>query len=87
MEMAHELQVPDPAAVPNASNDLDKLIRKLRWIGMEEEAEGLVRELARRHATAAGGVLATARRNGLISASARSSGGNAQQTAHHLSHG
>lgn len=33
------------------SNELVRLICKLRWIGMEEEAETLADELARRHAT------------------------------------
>jgi hypothetical protein len=28
------------------SNELVRLVRKLRWIGMEEEAETLLRELA-----------------------------------------
>jgi hypothetical protein len=41
-----------------ASNELIKLIRKLRWIGMEEEAEGLQKELTQR-ATAGDSVLAT----------------------------
>jgi hypothetical protein len=33
------------------SNELVKLIRKLRWIGMEEEADTLAEELALRRAT------------------------------------
>jgi hypothetical protein len=33
------------------SNELVKLIRKLRWIGMEEEADTLAEELALRCAT------------------------------------
>ena len=36
------------------------LIRKLRWLGMEEEAQGLENELKRRRAAAADNVLATA---------------------------
>jgi len=40
------------------ANELVKLIRKLRWIGLEEQAKGLQGELARRHATAADSVLA-----------------------------
>ena len=43
-----------------ASNELVKLIRKLRWLGMEEEAQDLEDELKRRHAAAADSVLATA---------------------------
>jgi hypothetical protein len=41
-----------------ASNELIKLIRKLRWMGMEEEAKGLQKELTQR-ATAGDSVLAT----------------------------
>jgi len=48
-----------PLAMHAASNELVKLIRKLRWMGMEEQAEGLQRELERRHATGAVSVLAT----------------------------
>ena len=40
----------DAAAVQRGSNELVKLIRKLRWIGMEEEAERLQAELTERHA-------------------------------------
>ena len=55
METALErLKQPDAA-----TNDLVKRIRKLRWMGMEEEAEGLQNELEQRHATAADSVLAT----------------------------
>jgi hypothetical protein len=42
-----------------ASNELVKLIRKLRWARMEEEAKGLQKALER--ATAADSVLATPR--------------------------
>ena len=38
-----------------------KLIRKLRWIGMEEEAQKLQRELAEREDPAADSVVATPR--------------------------
>lgn len=38
--------------VDAASNELVKLIRKLRWIGMEKEAEPLEAELTRRRAAA-----------------------------------
>ena len=41
-----------------AANELVKLIRKLRWTNMEEEAKGLQKKLAP-HATAADSVLAT----------------------------
>jgi hypothetical protein len=39
MEKWHEQQLPhDGLAEPRTSNELVKLIRKFRWIGMEEEA-------------------------------------------------
>lgn len=44
-----------------ASNEMVKLIRKLRWIGMEEEAEKLQRELSEREDAAADSVVATPR--------------------------
>jgi hypothetical protein len=44
-----------------ASNEMIKLIRKLRWIGMDEEAQKLQRELAEREAAAADSVVATPR--------------------------
>ena len=43
-----------------APNELVKLIRKLRWIGMEEKAQGLETELAQRRAAAVNTVLAAA---------------------------
>ncbi|HUC49736.1 MAG TPA: hypothetical protein VMA30_10155 [Xanthobacteraceae bacterium] len=44
-----------------ASNETIKLIRKLRWIGMEEEAQKLERELSEREEIAADSVVATPR--------------------------
>jgi hypothetical protein len=38
----------DAAEGESRANDLVKRIRKLRWMGMEEEAERLQRELTRR---------------------------------------
>jgi hypothetical protein len=58
METPLEQQEP-PDTCASASNELVKLIRKLRWIGMEEEAERMLKDLTRRRATAADGVLAT----------------------------
>ncbi len=47
MEMSLEQQKPpDALAEQRASNKLVKLIRKLRWMGMEEEAERVQMELA-----------------------------------------
>jgi hypothetical protein len=43
------------------SNEMIKLIRKLRWIGMDEEAQKLQRELAAREAAADDSVVATPR--------------------------
>ncbi len=58
MEAPLEQQKPlDTSA--GASNELVKLIRKLRWMGMEEEAERMMKELTRRRATAADSVLGT----------------------------
>ena len=44
-----------------ASNDMIKLIRKLRWIGMDEEAQKLQRELTERETAPADSVVATPR--------------------------
>ena len=52
-------QPPETSAPPRASNELIKLIRKLRWMGREEEAAGLQKELHQRRATDADTVLAT----------------------------
>ena len=60
METPRKQQPSDISARQRASNELVKLIRKLRWLGMEEEAQGLQKELERRRATAADSVLATA---------------------------
>ena len=38
--------IPDVSAAQRASNDMIKLIRKLRWVGLEGEAERLRRALA-----------------------------------------
>jgi hypothetical protein len=42
----------DATVAQSGSNELVKLIRKLRWIGMDDEAERLQSELTRRHAAA-----------------------------------
>jgi hypothetical protein len=59
METPRNQQPSDTSARQRASNELVKLIRKLRWMGMEEEAQGLQNELEQRHATRADSVLAT----------------------------
>ena len=49
MEMSLEKQKPpDVLAEQRASNKLVKLIRKLRWMRMEEEAERVQMDLAQR---------------------------------------
>ena len=60
METPRVQRPPDTSAKQRASNELVKLIRKLRWIGMEEEAQGLQKELERRRAASTDSVLATA---------------------------
>jgi hypothetical protein len=52
-------QPPDMSVAHQTSNDLVKLIRKLRWIGMDDQAEGLQKELEQRRATTADCVIAT----------------------------
>jgi hypothetical protein len=52
---------PDVLAEQRASNKLVKLIRKLRWMGMEEEAERIQIELEQRDIPPADSVLAAPR--------------------------
>ena len=62
MEMRHEQQKPsDRLAEQGASNELVKMIRKLRWMGMEEEAERLQKQLTSRNVPAADSVIAASR--------------------------
>lgn len=52
----------NPVAVsvePETPHDLAKLVCKLRWIGMDDEAERLLDEMARRHTAAGEHVFAT----------------------------
>ena len=49
----------DVSAEQRASNEHVKRIRKLRWMGMREEAEGAQEQLAQRHVRPADSVLAT----------------------------
>ena len=49
----------DVLAEQRTSNELVKLIRKLRWMGMEEEAERVQTELAQCDVRRADSVLAT----------------------------
>jgi hypothetical protein len=49
---------PDVSAEQRASNELVKLIRKLRWLGREKEAEAAEMQMALRRVSAADTVLA-----------------------------
>jgi hypothetical protein len=62
MEIWHDQQKPpDTLAEQRTSNELVKLIRKLRWMGMEEEAESAQDELSVRRVAAADSVVAATR--------------------------
>jgi hypothetical protein len=50
---------PETLTADRASNELIRRIRKLRWMGLEEEAVGLQKELGQRRPTDADSVLAT----------------------------
>ncbi len=58
--MAISAQPQNPSDT-RVSNDMIKLIRKLRWIGMDEEAQKLQTELTQREAAADDSVVATPR--------------------------
>jgi hypothetical protein len=49
---------PPGVLAESGSNETVKLIRKLRWIGMEDEAERLQTELRRQHAAGSDSVVA-----------------------------
>jgi hypothetical protein len=60
MGMSPERQIAsDTSALESSSNELIKLICKLRWIGMEDEAQRLSQELTRRSVAADDSVVAT----------------------------
>jgi hypothetical protein len=64
MEMRPQQQQKPPDTSVNGtsadkgSNELIKRIHKLRWMGLDDEAEGLQNELERRRGTAVDSVLA-----------------------------
>ena len=60
MEMLHEKPSDDPAG-QLASNELVKLIRKLRWMRMEEEAKKAGNQLILCNVPAADSVVARSR--------------------------
>ncbi len=49
---------PESLAEQRASSELVKLVRKLRWMGLEDEAEKMENQLIQREAAAADSVLA-----------------------------
>lgn len=55
-----QTRLPD-SIIQRGSNELIKLIRKLRWVGMDEEAERLQAELTRRDAETSESVIAMSR--------------------------
>lgn len=55
-----QTRLPD-SIIQRGSNELIKLIRKLRWVGMDEEAERLQAELTRRDTETSESVIATSR--------------------------
>ena len=62
MEMPHNKQKPhDGLAEPRTANELVKLIRKLRWMGLEREAEKVENQLILRKVEAADSVIAASR--------------------------
>jgi hypothetical protein len=57
--MPHNQQKPpDGLGEPRTANELVKLIRKLRWMGLEREAEKVENQLILRKAQAADSVIA-----------------------------
>ena len=61
MRMARDEHAAESVASQIARDEQVKLLRKLRWIGADEEAERVVRDLKRHDAPAADSVLATPR--------------------------
>jgi len=62
MEMRHNQQKPpDGSAEQRISNELVKLIRKLRWMGLEKQAEKAEGELTLREVPATDSVVAASR--------------------------
>jgi hypothetical protein len=62
MEMPHTQQKPpDDLGEQRTANELVKLIRKLRWMGLEREAEKVESQLILRKGQAADSVIAASR--------------------------
>ena len=60
-EMPFKQNTPETLAEQRASNELVKLIRKLRWMGMDEEAEKVEKRLTQCNVPAADCVVAVSR--------------------------
>ena len=61
MEMSRRPQKPPDGSGRQQANERIRLIRKLRWMGMEEEAQRVQTELARCNVQPADSVLAAPR--------------------------
>jgi hypothetical protein len=61
METSREQRKPPDVSAQHQANELIRLIRKLRWMGMEEEAERVHAELAQCGAQPADSVVAAPR--------------------------
>jgi hypothetical protein len=62
MEMPHDQhKPPDGFGEQRTANELVKLIRKLRWMGLEREAEKVENQLILRKVRAADSVIAASR--------------------------
>ena len=61
VQMPLEQQKPTDRSARQQANELISLIRKLRWMGMEEEAQRVQTELAQRAVQPADSVLAAPR--------------------------
>jgi phage shock protein A len=59
MEVPLERKTPDRSAAESTSSELIRLVHKLRWAGMEEEAERLLKKWEHRQARAEESVVAT----------------------------
>ena len=59
--MPFKQNTPETLTAQQASNELVKLIRKLRWMGMEEEAEKMEKQLTQCNVPAADCVVAVSR--------------------------
>jgi hypothetical protein len=59
MEMPIEQEAPESSPSETTSSALLKLVHKLRWAGMDEEAERLLKDFKRKRVAAHNSVLAT----------------------------